>query len=64
MKKHRKPDRAALEIAHRKLRIVTPLDQVLKNPTLKAVVTAVARKHELRRSRFDYKKAQAGDLDD
>ena len=54
----------ALEIAHRKLRIVNSLDDVLEKPSLKAVVTAVARRHVKRRSRFDFKKAQAGDLDD
>lgn len=64
MKKRHEPDRMALEIAHRKLRIVNSLDDVLEKPSLKAVVTAVARRHVKRRSRFDFKKAQAGDLDD
>ena len=64
MKKRHEPDRMALEIAHRKLRIVNPLDDILKKPSLKAIVMAVARKHVKRRSRFDFKKAQANDGDD
>ena len=57
------PDRAALEVAHRMLRTATPLDDLLKNETLRRVVEMVARRHMQRRARFDVKKLQANDND-
>lgn len=57
------PDRAALEIAHRRLRSSTSLDDMLKTPSLKRVVEAVARHHMKKRDRFDPKKLQANDND-
>jgi hypothetical protein len=57
------PDRAALEIAHRKLCTAMPLDEMLKNRSLQIVLEAVARRHMQRRDRVDFKKLQANDLD-
>ena len=57
------PDRAALEIAHFKLRAKQPLDDMLKVASLKATLYAVARRHMRRRSQFDIKKMQANDND-
>ena len=57
------PDRAALEIAHRMLRVKTSLDDMLKNPALRLVLRAVARRHMKRRAQVDLKKLQANDHD-
>jgi hypothetical protein len=57
------PTRAALEVAHRKLRTPTPLDQLLQHPTLKIVVESVARMQMRRGLPVDFKKLQANDLD-
>jgi hypothetical protein len=57
------PDRAALEIAHRQMHTTMPLDEVLRNASLKRVLETVARKHMKRRDRFDAKKHQANDND-
>jgi hypothetical protein len=57
------PDRAALEVAHRRLLSATPLDEMLKNETLKLVLEIVASRHMLRRARTDFKKLQANDWD-
>lgn len=57
------PDRAALEIAHTILRGQTPLDDMLKNPALKTVLTTTARRHMRHRDRIDVKKLQANDND-
>lgn len=58
------PDRAALEIAHRKLFVTTPLDAMLQNPTLRLVLRAVACAHMRRRDdQVDVKKLQANDHD-
>lgn len=57
------PDRAALEIAHRMLRVTAPIDELLKNPSLRVVLRAVARKHMQRRDQVDLKKLQANDND-
>lgn len=57
------PDRVSLEIAHRMLRVKDSLDDMLKNPTLRLVLRAVARKHMQRRGRVDVKKLQANDND-
>lgn len=37
------PDRAALEVAHSRLRVTVPLDEMLKNATLRGILEAVAR---------------------
>lgn len=57
------PDRAALEVAHRHLLTAQPLDEMLKNPSLKVILEAVARRHMQRRARVDFKKLQANDHD-
>jgi hypothetical protein len=56
------PDRASLEIAHRMLRVTAPIDDMLKNPALRVVLRAVARRHMQRRDRIDVKKLQANDI--
>lgn len=61
--RHIQPDRAALEIVHSKLRINTPLDDMLKQPSLSAVIHAVARRHMIRRAKRDVKRIQANDID-
>lgn len=58
------PDRAALEFARHLLGSKDSLDTMLKNPTLKAALTAAARRHMQRRSQVDLKKRQANDHDD
>jgi hypothetical protein len=57
------PDRAALEIAHRMLRVTTTLDAMLQHPTLKVILRRVARNHMERRAQVDVKKLQANDHD-
>jgi hypothetical protein len=57
------PDRAALEVAHMRLCTTAPLDEMLKDPSLKIIVEAVARRHMQRRARVDVKKLQANDYD-
>jgi hypothetical protein len=57
------PDRAALEIAHRKLRSSVPLDVMLNDPTFKTVLHMVARRHMRQRGQVDVKKLQANDFD-
>lgn len=57
------PDRAALEIAHRLLAAVTPLDDMLKKKEFELILKNVARRHMQRRERFDAKKLQANDTD-
>jgi hypothetical protein len=57
------PDRAALEIAHSKLHSSLPLDTMLKDPALTAVLRMLARRHMLRRAQVDVKKLQANDQD-
>jgi hypothetical protein len=57
------PDRAALEIAHIKLRTTAHLDEMLKDPTLRIVLETVARRHMQHRDRVDVKKLQANDND-
>ena len=57
------PDRAALEIAHSRLHVTTPLDEMLKNASLRIILEAVARRHMQRRARVDVKKLQANDND-
>lgn len=60
---HIQPDRAALEIAHRKLSVVTPLNDMLKSRALELILNNVARIHMQRRGRVDIKKLQANDHD-
>lgn len=57
------PDRAALEVAHTRLHATAPLDEMLKNTSLRIVLEAVARRHMQRRDRIDVKKLQANDHD-
>lgn len=57
------PDRAALEVAHRMLRSSLPLDAMLKDPALTAVLRMLASRHMLRRAQVDVKKLQANDQD-
>jgi hypothetical protein len=57
------PDRAALEVAHLRLRTTAPLEEMLKDPSLRIVLEAVARRHMQRRERADVKKLQANDID-
>ncbi len=58
------PDRAALERAHRTLRTSMPLDEMLKQPALAKTLAIVAfRKQQNGRAHFDWRKAQANDLD-
>ena len=57
------PDRAALEVARHMLGAKASLDDMLKNPALKAALVAAARRHMRRRAQFDVKKLQANDND-
>lgn len=57
------PDRAVLEVAHMRLHTPAPLDEMLKNASLKIILEAVARRHMQRRARVDVKKLQANDHD-
>ena len=57
------PDRAALEIAHKKLATTTPLDTMLQNPAYRTVLENMARRHMRRRERFDPRRAAANDTD-
>jgi len=57
------PDWISLEIAHRALHTDARLDEMLKHPTLKIILEAVARRHMQRRARIDVKKLQANDHD-
>jgi len=57
------PDRAALQIAHTMLHTPTPIDEMLKNPSLKIILEALARRHMQRRASVDVKKLQANDYD-
>ena len=57
------PDPAALEVAHTMLCTRQPLDEMLKNPSLRIILEAVARRHMQRRARVDVKKLQSNDND-
>ena len=57
------PDRAALEVAHRKLQTSAQLDEMLKDPSLKIILETVARRHMQRRACIDVKKLQANDYE-
>lgn len=63
MKPRIEPDRAALEIAHSKLRSTRPLDEMLTIPSMRKLVEALARRHMRDRAKFDPKKIQSGDTD-
>lgn len=43
--------------------MTAPLDEMLKNASLKIILEAVARRHMQRRARVDVKKLQANDHD-
>lgn len=58
------PDRAALEVAHQRLHVTAPLDEMLQNDSLRIVLEAVARRHMQRRDQVDVKKLQANDRDE
>ncbi len=58
------PDQAALEIAHRLLRVTASLDAMLQHPALRIVLRRVARNHMERRALVDVKKLQANDHDE
>ena len=58
-----RPDRAALEIAHRRLGVSMPLDEMLKDPAQRLVLENRARRHMKKRDRFDVRRAQANDND-
>lgn len=57
------PDRAALEFAHRFLRVTVPLDEMLKNRAQKIILEILARRHMQRREQVDVKKLQSNDID-
>jgi hypothetical protein len=57
------PDRAALEIAHRRLAATMPLEDMLGHPALRIILENRARFHMQRRARLDVKKLQANDMD-
>jgi type II secretory pathway component PulL len=59
------PDRAALERARSRLKTSMPLDEMLSVPALAATLRAVATQKPRRKRapRFDWRKAQANDLD-
>jgi len=57
------PDRAALEIIHRKLRFPIPLDEMLKDYRLKIIMENAARPHMRRQIQFDAKAAVANNND-
>lgn len=57
------PTRMALEIAHRHLRVTTPLDEMLQQTVYRIILENVARRHMQHLARFDAKKLQANDLD-
>lgn len=58
------PTRMALEIAHRFLKVSTPLDEMLRHPTYRPILENVARLHIKRLQKFDAQKARANDLDE
>jgi len=58
------PDRQALAAAHRALRIRGPLDDALKQPSLRIAMTSWARKHQRHAdTRTDFKSLAANDRD-
>ncbi|MFZ6726181.1 hypothetical protein ACO0K2_11870 [Undibacterium sp. MH2W] len=57
------PDKAALEIAYKRLGITLSYSDAMKNPTYKKLIEARARAHVRQRDRFDLKKLQANDND-
>ncbi|MFZ6690258.1 hypothetical protein [Undibacterium sp. SXout20W] len=57
------PDKAALEIAYKRLGITLSYSDAMSNPTYKKLIEARARAHMRQRDRFDLKKLQANDND-
>jgi len=57
-------DRAALEMAHRLLRVTVPLEEMLKSRAQQLILENVARRHMQRRDRLDVKKLQANDIEE
>lgn len=58
------PDRRALAAAHRALRINGPLDDALKQPSLRIAINTWARKHQRHANpRTDFKSLAANDRD-
>ena len=57
------PDRMSLEIAHKRLALTQPLDEAMKDRKLSICIKNVAKRHMQRRSKFDAKKLQSGDVD-
>ena len=57
------PDIAALEIAHRILKVTVPLAEMLAQPAQRLILENVARRHMQRRAQRDVKKLQANDND-
>lgn len=57
------PDRFALESAHRRLQVTTPLEEMLKHRAFRLILENVARRFMQRRSGIDIKKLQANDID-
>jgi hypothetical protein len=57
------PDRAAMEIIHRKLCFTIPLDTMLKNPAMERIIKAASRRHMARRSWRDLKAEAAKNND-
>jgi len=58
------PDRASLAAAHRALKVAAPLDDALKDPSLRTALHSYARKHPARRpTTTDFKSLAANDRD-
>ena len=56
-----KPDRMALEIAHKKMCTTMPLDKMLEVEKWRRILENMARKHMKQRAKFDIKMIQAND---
>jgi hypothetical protein len=63
MAKRTQPNQAALEIAHKKLKIDLTLTAALNEQPLKICLENLARRHMRRRAMIDIKKLQANDHD-
>ncbi len=58
------PDRHALVAAHRRLKLIEPLETVRRHPTLRIVLENRARYLMQKPVRLDVKKLQANDNDE
>lgn len=58
------PDRAALKLAHRFLKLIGDLDDLLKIPALCRAISRVAIERMWLREKVDVKKLQANDKDE